>query len=428
MPKRATARVLASEAFTNKGGDRMSPDPVWIDGSTPLNSVNMTKLQTRDEKGAPSGYVALDSAGNITTKYVSAYGAGGGSAGFIAAQNGDGGARVQFSNDGKVSWGSGAGAVDTSLYRSAAGTLKTDGVFTAGSVVYANNAAAATAQVWVGQYGGNVPYAGLTFGGDTYLWRTGIGGLRADGAFDVGGQLWMFSNTAKLLFGSGGDTNLYREGGVLATDNVLRLKGPGTIQFGAGADTSLYRAAADSLKTDGVLYVGKALVVDAVGAGYKLLFGSAQDTNLYRYAANVLKTDGILNAVGGLQINGVPVGGGEIAHIVQSGSVTSGAGVPVVDSGSIAYDGSAVLIEYGCAWIGNVAAAFQVRLDLYDGGTFVALLTRMSLQDATDFWPVLTRMKITPSAGAHNYRILATTESGTSPVLSAPGYMRIARA
>ena len=38
---------------------------------------------------------------------------------------------------------------------------------------------------------------------------------------------------------------------------------------------------------------------------YKLMWGS--DTNLYRGAAGVVQTDGVLNAVGGLQINGVPV-------------------------------------------------------------------------------------------------------------------------
>lgn len=40
-------------------------DPVWVDGSTPLNSANMTKLQTRDEKGAANGYAALDGTSKV---------------------------------------------------------------------------------------------------------------------------------------------------------------------------------------------------------------------------------------------------------------------------------------------------------------------------------------------------------------------------
>ena len=40
-------------------------DPVWIDGTTPLNSANLTKLQTRDEKGAVNGYAPLDATGKV---------------------------------------------------------------------------------------------------------------------------------------------------------------------------------------------------------------------------------------------------------------------------------------------------------------------------------------------------------------------------
>ena len=40
-------------------------DPVWVDGVTPLNAVNMTKLQTRDEKGVANGYAPVGSDGKI---------------------------------------------------------------------------------------------------------------------------------------------------------------------------------------------------------------------------------------------------------------------------------------------------------------------------------------------------------------------------
>ena len=47
-------------------------DPVWVDGSTPLNSTNMTKLQTRDEKGQPNGYAALDATGLVPGSQIPA--------------------------------------------------------------------------------------------------------------------------------------------------------------------------------------------------------------------------------------------------------------------------------------------------------------------------------------------------------------------
>jgi len=54
-----------------------------------------------------------------------------------------------------------------------------------------------------------------------------------------------------------------------------------------GADTNLYRYGISSLKTDGNLFVARAVVVgEDNGVNSKLLFGSANDTNLYRSAAN----------------------------------------------------------------------------------------------------------------------------------------------
>src|SRR5262245_25622217 len=40
-------------------------DPVFVDNVTPLNAVNMNKLQTRDEEGQPNGYASLDSSGKV---------------------------------------------------------------------------------------------------------------------------------------------------------------------------------------------------------------------------------------------------------------------------------------------------------------------------------------------------------------------------
>jgi hypothetical protein len=48
------------------------PDPVWVDNVTPLNAGNMTKLQTRDEKGAVNGYASLDAGGKVPAAQLSA--------------------------------------------------------------------------------------------------------------------------------------------------------------------------------------------------------------------------------------------------------------------------------------------------------------------------------------------------------------------
>ena len=47
-------------------------DPVWQDGVTPLNSENMTKLQTRDEKGAANGYAPLGADGKVPSEQLPA--------------------------------------------------------------------------------------------------------------------------------------------------------------------------------------------------------------------------------------------------------------------------------------------------------------------------------------------------------------------
>lgn len=40
-------------------------DPVFVDNVTPLNAVNMNKLQTRDEKAVANGYPSLDATGKV---------------------------------------------------------------------------------------------------------------------------------------------------------------------------------------------------------------------------------------------------------------------------------------------------------------------------------------------------------------------------
>jgi hypothetical protein len=229
--------------------------------------------------------------------------------------------QIDLGNDGKIYWGS---AYDTNLYRSAAGVLKTDGVFNAVGGLQING----------------VPVGGASLPADTVV----VAGTRIISNKLLAGDAqpaWRVFGDGKQEWGPGGatapDTNLYRWGaGNLKTDGALYVSSNfyanaglptqiatdtnGFLWFGTPYDTKLYRYAAGVLKTDGRIHALDDILVrpgsatlqaalGSVGANGGIHFGSAEDANLYRSAAGVLKTDGILNAVGGLQINGVPVGG-----------------------------------------------------------------------------------------------------------------------
>jgi hypothetical protein len=185
-------------------------DPIWTDGVTPLNAVNMTKLQTRDERNAPSGYVGLDAGRSITIPgYVALTQASVGVA-FAAAVTGDSANRYLVDTNGKINWGLGSTAADTNLYRAAAGVLRTDGALQAGF----NGASALSLYA---------PSAGVTLGGDTNLYRSAAGTLKTDGVFQAGQHAISYVGTqyevylgptgggnAAIQFHSSHDTNLYR--------------------------------------------------------------------------------------------------------------------------------------------------------------------------------------------------------------------------
>src|SRR4030095_11681005 len=146
--------------------------------------------------------------------------------------------------------------------------------FTASGNIVARDGAAS--QVNMGALG--TGESGLIFGsaGDTNLYRTAASNLRTDGALDVGSRLWLF----------GADTSTAR------------------VWFGSALATSLYRSAASVLKTDGEFFAQAGLRSSAwvmanngsvanqlfLAADGKIYFGSAADTYLYRKAAQVLTT------------------------------------------------------------------------------------------------------------------------------------------
>lgn len=251
---------------------------------------------------------------------------------------------------------------DTTLYRSAAAQLKTDGGFTAGGpyymtgspggqgggVRYLGGAGGATSWYMNAATGGNIYLAigettvatvgttvfqlsqPLNFLGDTNLYRYAanwlatsgriwVGWGTAPGASDVAlvasGDGWpriSMNNNGILYFGpgtAGTDTSLYRSAaGMLKTDGIFRVaqhlyvddsNGGYKLFFGSASDTNLYRGAYGTVQTTGSIRANNYLDVDFGGTGAQLRFGSAVDTNLYRSAAGKLKTDSVLEVGGG---------------------------------------------------------------------------------------------------------------------------------
>lgn len=104
---------------------------------------------------------------------------------------------------------------DTTLYRSAAGGLKTDGFLTVSQDIYAgnNNVNLMTAA------NGTAGKYGFRLGGDTYLYRDGPGYLRTDGHLLVGTNLdlWSQSNIPEI----GGSGNAQLRLNTFSTGNVV---------------------------------------------------------------------------------------------------------------------------------------------------------------------------------------------------------------
>lgn len=236
--------------------------------------------------------------------------------------------RFILNADGLMEFGGGALVTDTTLYRSAAGTLKTDGIM---------------------KVSGYAGVAGVVYASEGNAGQVTLGNIFATGK---GG----------IYFGSGNDTNLYRDAAnVLKTDDSLVVSSNetlgGSLYFGTGQDVELYRPAADVLAVgaadtlrvqydstkrmnlsvdssasyiqatnfgvantplklndnggvvsvgSGGLGIGTATITGilsllaATNAAGGISFGT--DTNLYRSASNTIKTDGAFNVGGAVRL------------------------------------------------------------------------------------------------------------------------------
>lgn len=114
-------------------------------------------------------------------------------------QAGDANTRFTLQASGRMSWGSGAAAGDTNLYRSGAAILKTDGQLYTGSYIAAFQGTANET---------SLAQARVNFYNDTALYRSAVGTLKTDGTLALGSNLLMQAGT--IFFGAANDTYLTR--------------------------------------------------------------------------------------------------------------------------------------------------------------------------------------------------------------------------
>ena len=227
----------------------------------------------------------------------------------------------------------------TNLYRSATGTLTTDGRLTiggslsfGGAFVFSDDTFSATGGVVLG-----------TTGTSANLYRSAGDTITTDDSFIVGGSLTLSgastSVASGITFGTTGTTNLYRSAsGTLTTDGRLTIGG--SLSFGGafvfsddtfsatggvvlgttGTSANLYRSAGDTITTDDSFIVAGSLTVsaglttgptitstgsisiDTVGGTAGITFGG--DTTLFRSAADTLSTGKNFTVGGNMAITG----------------------------------------------------------------------------------------------------------------------------
>lgn len=240
-----------------------------VDGTTidaaDLNN-NLTAIKAVINGNIDGSNISPSAAPTVATLTATSYvlagsGAVSGSYSFAAQVLADSNQRLAILNTGEMRWGSGSAGWDTNLYRAAAGALKTDGIFYAGTEVYAE-VAGGVQQVIMGNVGKSG--GGLQIGGDTNLYRNSAGELSTDSVVSLKGTANYFAartgtvgTNASYVTRISGDTN-----------DRWQMRFDGTLQWGSGSlspDTNLYRSAADTLKTDDTFNVGSLVSLNSSG-------------------------------------------------------------------------------------------------------------------------------------------------------------------
>jgi hypothetical protein len=94
-----------------------------------------------------------------------------------------------------------------------------------------------------------------------------------------------------------------------------------------------------------------------------------------------------------------------------------------VTAPAVTFDGSPVLIEFGCEGINPASVAgASITLWLYQDGASIGVLGTMNNPAAgTSRAPVRPARRLTPTPGSHTYSVRATVSTGTGQILAGPG-------
>ena len=219
---------------------------------------------------------------------------------------------------------------DTSLFRDRAAELQTGGAFVIGGslnirgthVLTTSPTLTVTGSLLLNTVNGT---SGITFGGDTSLFRDRAAELQTGGAFVIGGSLnilgtHVLTTSPTLTVGGslslnvvngiagitfGGDTSLFRSAGAtLQTGQDFTVGRNLTVQEGITVGGSLEISGTNVLSTSPTLTVTGSLLLNTVNSIAGITFG---ETTLFRERANDLKTGGAFVIGGSLNILGTHV-------------------------------------------------------------------------------------------------------------------------
>lgn len=195
--------------------------------------------------------------------------------------------RLVVQADGKMLWGSGAGAADVNLYRSSADLLKTDDSFEAVGEMYLSGTDSSiimegqddagnqiiqakvtgdAAHRFAIEAGGEMHWGDGAGAADVNLYRQAANVLKTDDSLDVVEELYLSGTDSSIILANQDDVNNGIMTSKLGADADVRfvLGADGKMSWGDGTnapDAVLYRSAADMLKTDDSLTVAVELLV-----------------------------------------------------------------------------------------------------------------------------------------------------------------------
>jgi len=375
----------------------------WQDGVTPVNAVNMNKLEQglAAAVGIPADVVVASPTAHLIRNRFNA---------------GDTQPAFKLTADGRIDWGAGgAAAPDTALYRAGAGTLVTSGSFWVDGPFFGGT------QAWIAS---------------PSLTAFAIGVYQSPGGVDEANDRWEVKGSGEHRWGPGGATptdtwlargvahqlvteNLMLNDGALdvnpktvvtqtvlgtwfQTENEYRfeLDGNGKMKWGPGGATApdafLYRSGAQYLRMEAHLQITGNIypdgsIVNNNQSLYSFVFSAqaagdtgprltiqnsghifwgpgagATDASLYRVGPGQLQMGAALNVQGFMAATGTvganPTGAGAVAFSSVGGVPSSGYFLTFQQVGDAGWR-FLMYADGGMAWgPGNTAAAPDTRL------------------------------------------------------------------